>query len=236
MSVLAIIPAAGVGIRMGGGIPKQFLCLEGTPIFVHTLRKFAASEVIDHILLGLRAEDTERVRAALESEGLAKPVRLVTGGPSRQQTVRRALDEAPEGTELVAVHDAVRPFVSLDLIRRVVETARQTSAAIPAVPSVDTVKQIERQIVLGTIPRERVVLAQTPQVFRYDVLREAFDRAQADGFHATDEASLVERLGVKVTVLMGSPCNIKITKPSDLPVARLYLAQERERGKSESEP
>jgi 2-C-methyl-D-erythritol 4-phosphate cytidylyltransferase len=233
MSVLAIIPAAGTGIRMGGGTPKQFLSLEGVPIFVHTLRKFVASEIIDQIFLGLRAEDMERTRTEIDREHFAKPVRLVAGGASRQETVARALAEAPPDTDLVVVHDAVRPFIELDMIRRAVEAARKDGAAILGIPSIDTVKQVERQMILGTIPRERIVLAQTPQAFRYNILREAFDRAIADGFNGTDESSLVERMGSTVTVLMGSDRNIKITKPSDLPLARLYIAQEREQQKSE---
>ncbi|MBZ5515949.1 MAG: 2-C-methyl-D-erythritol 4-phosphate cytidylyltransferase [Acidobacteriia bacterium] len=229
MSVLAIIPAAGWGVRMGGDTPKQFLSLEGVPIFIHTLRKFAASEVIDNILLALRPEDMERVRVEVDREHFSRPVRLVAGGPSRQETVARALAEAPAGTEIVVVHDAVRPFVELAMIQRVVEAARKDGAAILGILSVDTVKQVERQTILGSIPRERIVLAQTPQAFRYPIIREAFDRAASDGFVGTDESSLAERLGCNVTVLMGSDRNIKITKPSDLPLARLYIAQERER-------
>lgn len=228
MSVLAIIPAAGVGVRMGSELPKQFLSLEGAPIFIHTLRKFSASSVIDTIHLGVRPEDMAQVGAHLASERFSKPVRMVGGGASRQQTVQNALAEIPSGTEIVVVHDAVRPFVSLELIRQVVEAAQRSGAAILGIPSVDTVKQVERQTILGTLPRERIVLAQTPQAFRCSLLREAFARAKADGFEATDESSLVERLGVAVTVLMGSDRNIKITKPSDLPLARLYLAEERE--------
>jgi len=228
MRVLAIIPAAGMGLRMGGGTPKQFLSLEGVPIFVHTLRKFAASDAIDEIFLGLRVEDMERALAEVNHEHFSKPVHLVPGGASRQETVARCLAEAPTTTEVVVVHDAVRPFIELDMIRQVVEAARQGGAAILGIPSVDTVKQVERQIILGTIPRERIVLAQTPQAFRYNLLREAVDRAQAEGFSGTDESSLVERQGHNVTILMGSDRNIKITKPSDLPLARLYIAQERE--------
>jgi 2-C-methyl-D-erythritol 4-phosphate cytidylyltransferase len=234
MSVLAIIPAAGMGVRMGGGTPKQFLSLEGVPIFIHTLRKFAASDAIDDMILALRAEDMERAQIDIEREHFSKPLRLVTGGASRQETVGRALAEAPASTEIVAVHDAVRPFVELPMIRRVVETAAREGAAILGIPSVDTVKQVERQTILGTIPRERIVLAQTPQAFRYEILREAFARATADGFNGSDEASLVERLGYTVTVLMGSDRNIKITKPSDLPLARLYIAQERDKERIES--
>ncbi|PYV12624.1 MAG: 2-C-methyl-D-erythritol 4-phosphate cytidylyltransferase [Acidobacteria bacterium] len=230
MKVLAIIPAAGTGVRMGGGTPKQFLSLEGVPIFIHTLRKFAASNVIDGIFLALRPEEMERARKDIDRERFSKPVRLVAGGTSRQETVGHALAEAPATTEMVVVHDAVRPFVELDLIQRVVEAARQHGAAVLGIPSVDTVKQVERQIIRGTIPRERIVLAQTPQAFRFNLIREAFARAEADGFYGSDESSLVERLDHTVTVLMGSDRNIKITKPSDLPLARLYIAQERERG------
>jgi 2-C-methyl-D-erythritol 4-phosphate cytidylyltransferase len=229
MTVLAIIPAAGMGVRMGGGTPKQFLSLDGVPVFVHTLRKFAASEAIDGIFLALRPEEMDRARRELEPERLAKPVRLVAGGSTRQETVARALAEAPPETEIVVVHDAVRPFVELHLIREVVEAARRHGAAILGIPSVDTVKQIERQMILGTLPRERIMLAQTPQAFRAEIIREAFTRATADGFAGTDESSLVERLGLNVTVLMGSDRNIKITKPSDLPLARLYIAQEKTR-------
>ena len=233
MSVLAIIPAAGIGIRMGGGTPKQFLSLEGVPIFVHTLRKFNASEAIDEINLVLRAEDMERALKDIAREHFTKPVRLVAGGATRQETVSKALAVASPATELVVVHDAVRPFIELSMIQRVVEAARKDGAAILGIPSVDTVKQVERQTILGTIPRERIVLAQTPQAFRFNIIQEAFARAAADGFNGTDESSLVERLGHTVTVLMGSDRNIKITKPSDLPLARLYVAQEREQQKVE---
>ena len=217
---------------MGGGTPKQFLSLDGIPIFVHTLRKFVAADAIDEIILALRPEEMERAEKDLEREHFAKPLRLVSGGDSRQETVARALAEAPETTELVVVHDAVRPFVELEMIRKVVEAARQDGAAILGIPSADTVKQVERQTILGTVPRERIVLAQTPQAFRYDIIREAFARAAADGFGGTDESSLVERLGHPVVVLMGSDRNIKITKPSDLPIARLYIAQEKNKGES----
>lgn len=233
MNVAAIIPAAGAGIRMGGDTPKQFLSLEGVPIFVHTLRKFTASDAIDEVYLALRSEDMDRARRDIDREHFAKPVRVVAGGASRQETVARALAVLPGTTEIVVVHDAVRPFVETETIRRVVEAARTEGAAILGIPSVDTIKQVERQTILGTIPRERIVLAQTPQAFRHSIIKEAFARAAADGFAGTDESSLVERMGQTVVVLMGSDRNIKITKPSDLPLARLYVAQERERQKVE---
>jgi 2-C-methyl-D-erythritol 4-phosphate cytidylyltransferase len=213
---------------MGGGMPKQFLSLEGVPIFVHTLRKFAVSEAIDGIFLGVRPEDMDRASKEISTEHFSKPVRLVAGGASRQETVARCLDEAPPDTDVVVVHDAVRPFIELPMIRQIVDAARQDGAVILGIPSVDTVKKVERQTILGTIPRERIVLAQTPQAFRYTLLRQAFDRALAEGYNGTDESSLVEHDGHNVKVLMGSDRNIKITKPSDLPLARLYIAQERE--------
>jgi 2-C-methyl-D-erythritol 4-phosphate cytidylyltransferase len=234
MSVVAIIPAAGVGIRMGGETPKQFLSLEGVPIFIHTLRKFTASDAIEEIFLALRGEEMERAARDVDREHFSKPVRLVEGGASRQETVGRALAEVSADTEIVVVHDAVRPFIELDMIQRVVEAARKDGAAILGIPSVDTVKQVERQTILGTIPRERIVLAQTPQAFRFSLLKEAFERAAADGFYGSDESSLVERLGNTVSVLMGSDRNIKITKPSDLPLARLYIAQERSKDEVQS--
>lgn len=213
---------------MGGETPKQFLALEGVPIVVHTLRKFNIADSIDEIFLGLRPEDTDRARTEIEREHFSKPVRLVLGGASRQETVALALRQAPAATKIVVVHDAVRPFVSPDMIRHVVEAARKCGAAILGIPSVDTVKQVERQTILGTLPRERIVLAQTPQAFRFEILKEAFERALADGYEGTDESSLVERLGYTVEVLMGSDRNIKITKPSDLPLARLFSAQDQD--------
>jgi 2-C-methyl-D-erythritol 4-phosphate cytidylyltransferase len=213
---------------MGSDTPKQFLSLEGVPIMVHTLRKFNNADSIDEIYVGLRPEDMERARAEIEREQFSKPVRLVAGGGTRQQTVTLALRQAPPTTEIVLVHDAVRPFVTVEMISQAVDEARKSGAVILGIPSVDTVKQVERQTVLGTIPRERIVLAQTPQAFRFNILKDACDRAEADGYEGTDESSLVERLGYTVTVLMGSDRNIKITKPSDLPLARLFLAQEHE--------
>lgn len=221
---------------MGGETPKQFLALEGVPIVMHTLRKFDAADSIDEIFLGVRPEDMDRARAEIEREHFSKPVHLVPGGATRQETVALALREAPPAAEIVVVHDAVRPFITPEMIRQVVETARKCGAVILGIPSVDTVKQVERQTILGTLPRERIVLAQTPQAFRFEILKEAFDRALADGYEGTDESSLVERLGHSVVVLMGSDRNIKITKPSDLPLARLFIAQDQDQADHRGRP
>ncbi len=232
MKVVAIIPAAGTGVRMGADLPKQFLSLEGTPIFVYTLRKFMASDIVTEVFLGLRADDRERAEAQIAKEKFTKPLRLVAGGFSRQETVGNALSEAPDDTDVVVVHDAVRPFVDREILCRVVEAASEHGAAIAGIPSVDTVKQVERRLILSTVPRERILLAQTPQAFRFPVLKDAYRQAAADGFTATDESGLVERLGHPVKVFMGSDHNIKITKPSDLPLARLFLSQEKEKEKA----
>ena len=163
-------------------------------------------------------------RADVERERFSKPVRLVAGGATRQETVARALAEVPAATQIVVVHDAVRPFVQVDLIRRVVDHARKDGAVILGVPSVDTVKQVERQLIRGTIPRERVVQAQTPQGARCSLMLKAFQEAEDDGFSGTDEASLLERAGSTVAVVAGSPRNFKITQPGDLELAEFYLA------------
>lgn len=226
MSVIAIIPAAGMGTRMGHDTPKQFLSLNGVPIFIHTLKKFDRAAIVDEIIVGVRKEEADHVGQAISQERFSKPVRVAEGGGTRQETVARALAQIPSSTEVIVVHDAVRPFVTVGMIERIAGAARRDGAAIFAIPSVDTVKQLELELITGTIPRERVALAQTPQAFRYSLLREAFDRAAEDGFQGTDESSLVERLGARVKVVMGSDRNIKITKPSDLPLARFFLAIE----------
>lgn len=226
MSVAAIIPAAGLGTRMGQDTPKQFLSLDGVPLFIHTLRKFVAAPSCNEIILGVRREEVDYAASELAKSGLRDAVQVTEGGGTRQDTVARALARISSSADVVLVHDAVRPFITPEMITQIADAARLHGAAIFAVPSVDTVKQVEHDTITGTIPRERIALAQTPQAFRYNILRDAVDRAVEDGFQGTDESSLAERIGVSVHVLMGSDRNIKITKPSDLALARLFLAQE----------
>jgi 2-C-methyl-D-erythritol 4-phosphate cytidylyltransferase len=157
-------------------------------------------------------------------------VELVVGGEHRQQSVEHALNAVSSAADdMVVVHDAVRPLVSAEIIHEVIEAAKKYGAAIAGIPAIDTVKQVERTadgaIIKATIPRAGVVLAQTPQGFRYDVIKKAFDEASADGFMGTDEASLAERSGHAVAVVMGSPKNIKITSPGDMELAEFYLKQ-----------
>jgi 2-C-methyl-D-erythritol 4-phosphate cytidylyltransferase len=208
------------------------MLLEGAPILLHTVRKFAASERVDDIVVAVRREDLDWVAEMLEREIRGKRVRVVEGGNSRQESVEQGLNALDPDTALVAVHDAVRPFIDLETIHKVFDAAAAKGAAIVGVVPVDTVKQVVRAqetgaSIRGTIPREKLVLAQTPQVFRYELLREAFQSAREDGFFATDEASLVERLErVEVNVVLGTDRNIKITKPGDMDLARLFLQQE----------
>lgn len=234
-----IIPAAGLGTRMASApsgkkpaASKQFAELVGTPIVIHTLRKFAASSEVKEIWVALRASEMEGFRKLLENEGKdlrSKKIQVVEGGEHRQHSVANAIvaiTALPD--DIVLVHDAVRPFVTEEIIRDVIRAAQKYGAAIAGVPAVDTVKQVERTaegaLITATVPRERVVMAQTPQGFRYEVIKKAFDEATADGFLGTDEASLVERSGHEVAVVMGSPRNIKITTPADLELAEFYLS------------
>ena len=234
MKVSVIIPAAGLGTRMGRTAPekegisrKQFMLLSGSPILVHTIRKFVTAPSVAEIVVALRPDDMAWANELFQKEGLRHIVRTVAGGESRQQSVENALASIGEGIELVAVHDAVRPFVERDLIERVIAEAAESGAAIVGIVPVDTVKQVHRNKVRATLPRERLILTQTPQVFRLDLLRQAFDKAREDVFIGTDEASLVERLEkVEVSVVLGNDRNIKITKPTDMELARLYLALE----------
>lgn len=239
MKVVVIIPAAGLGTRMASAMSgkekkhtasKQFTELAGTPILIHTLRKFAASKEVSEVYVALRANEMEGFRERLKDAAdlAATKIQTVEGGEHRQQSVAHAIAAvSATSDDIVLVHDAVRPFVTAEIIREVIDGAKKYGAAIAGVPAVDTVKQVERTsegaLITATVPRERVVLAQTPQGFRYSVLKKAFDEAAADGFIGTDEASLVERSGHEVAVVMGATRNIKITTPGDLELAEFYL-------------
>jgi 2-C-methyl-D-erythritol 4-phosphate cytidylyltransferase len=181
------------------------------------------------VVVALRPEDIPWVEEMIAHERFHKPVRCVEGGETRQESVANALASVAEDVELVAVHDAVRPFVSQEIISEVILAAAHHGAAIAGIVPVDTVKQVHRHVVRGTLNRDRLVLAQTPQVFRTGLLRQAFAKAREDGFTGTDESSLVERLEtVEIHVVAGSDRNIKITRPSDMELATLFLSLERE--------
>lgn len=242
MRVIVIIPAAGLGTRMAassataqGKVPsKQFIELEGAPILVHTLRKFAACDQVDEIVIAMRKAEADAFEAELQAHSIGKSVRIVEGGEHRQDSVANALASLNASDEdIVLVHDAVRPFVEHETILNVIDAVKKYGAAIAGVPAIDTIKQVERTaegaLITATIPREHIVQAQTPQGFRFSILKKAFDDATTDGFVGTDEASLLERAGQPVHVVMGSARNIKITTPGDLELAEFYLAQESRR-------
>jgi 2-C-methyl-D-erythritol 4-phosphate cytidylyltransferase len=244
MKVFVIIPAAGLGTRMAPVSTarsrtrtpsKQFTELDGVPILVRTLRKFAASPAVYEIIVALRKDEIAGFRAQLEKqypEVLAKRLQIVEGGEHRQNSVANALASvAAEPDDLILVHDAVRPFVTPEIIAEVIDAALKHGAAIAGWPAVDTVKQVDRTatgaLITATIPRKSVVMAQTPQGFRYSILKKVFDDAATDGFLGTDEATLIERAGQPVAVVMGSPKNIKITTPADMELAEFYLRSSR---------
>ena len=237
MKVIVIIPAAGLGTRMsaapGGNKSKskQFFELQGTPILVHTLRKFAECDAVSEIVVALRKNETQAFQRQIANENFTKPLRIVEGGEHRQNSVANAIATINAADDdIILVHDAVRPFVDQETIVNVIEAVKKYAAAIAGVPAIDTVKQVERTadgaVVIATVPRERMVLAQTPQGFRFGLLKKAFDEATADGFMGTDEASLIERSGGTVHVVMGSPRNMKITTPADLELAEFFLTLE----------
>ena len=244
MRVFVILPAAGIGTRMSVGTsastPKQFLSIAGVPVLVHCLRAFLAVGRVEAIYIAVRKAEIERVRAQVAGFGLgskdgsAGKVHVLEGGDIRQQSVSNALAklvaEAGCGEdEVVLVHDAARPLIDPATIDRTIDAVAEFGAAIVGLPAVDTIKQVERTahgaIVTATIPRERIVQAQTPQGARCGLLQRAFAEAAADEFTGTDEASLLERAGNVVAVVPGSPRNFKITQPGDIELAEFYLTQ-----------
>jgi 2-C-methyl-D-erythritol 4-phosphate cytidylyltransferase len=232
--IAAIVPAAGLGTRMGADQPKQFLELDGVPLIIFTLRRLASCPAITDFIISTRAEDVMSLQDKVAKAGLGRPARVIHGGDTRQQSVANALAQVDPSTELVLVHDAVRPFVTREQIERLIAEARTRGAAILGLPAIDTIKEVKRAslpedvaLISATIPRERVVMAQTPQAFSYPLLRDAFRKAQQDDVNGSDESVLVERLGHDVFVVQGSERNIKITRPSDMELARFYLEHER---------
>ena len=230
MRVVAIIPAAGEGQRMGGTVAKQFLSLQGIPVLAHTLGVFDMSPDVDGVVLVV----APRQRQALKDSVLGpypcrKLLGVVDGGSERQESVARGLETVPGDCELVVVHDGVRPLVRVDLLAAVLEAAKHHGAALAAIPAGDTVKRAREAVVVETLERETIWLAQTPQAFQANLLRLAYEKASRDKMLVTDDAALVESLGVPVHLVPGSPENIKVTTPTDLVVAEAILAK-REQG------
>jgi 2-C-methyl-D-erythritol 4-phosphate cytidylyltransferase len=232
--IAAIVPAAGLGTRMGADLPKQFIELDGVPLIIFTLRRLASCPAITEFFISTRTDDVVFLEDKVAKAGLGRPARVVHGGDTRQQSVANALALVDPSTEIVLVHDAARPLVTRAQIERLIAEARERGAAILGIPAIDTVKEVKRgslpedvALITQTIPRERIVLAQTPQAFSYPLLRDAFRKAEEDGISASDEAAVVEHFGHDVFVVLGSERNLKITRPADMDLARFYLEQER---------
>jgi 2-C-methyl-D-erythritol 4-phosphate cytidylyltransferase len=221
---VAIIAAAGQGTRMAGKRPKQFLELAGTPIIFHTLKAFERCAVIHEIIVVLTAAEISSFLALAEQRGLEKIVAVVPGGATRAESVLHGLQAADERSpEIVAVHDGVRPFVTPDEISRTIEAAQLEGAAILVSTPVDTMKEVRDGAVVKTLKRGELRNALTPQCFRYKLLRRAYEEIDVADPELTDESSLVERLGVKIVTVEGSPRNIKITRQEDLAIGEAIL-------------
>jgi len=218
---VAIITAAGSGTRMGMGTKKQFLELEGIPILIRTLEKFFASDVVDRVIITAPEEDADYTEGLIRAyyEDVSKPWIVIPGGAERQDSVFAALQACPPDTDIVFIHDAVRPFVTPELLSDLAQIASTDGAVVPVARIKHTVKSINGDHIESTLPRDRLVQVFTPQVFRFGIIREAYDKAYADGFLSTDDSALVEFCGRKVSYLFSSDLNIKITDPTDFFIA-----------------
>ena len=225
MRVVAIIPAAGEGHRMGGTVEKQFLHLQGIPVIAHTLGVFDKSPEVDGVVLVVAPQQRQALKERiLGPYPCRKLLEVVDGGSERQDSVARGLEAVPGDSQLIVVHDGVRPLVSVDLLGAVLKAANDHGAALAAIPAGDTVKRAKEEVVVETLKRETIWLAQTPQAFQANLLRLAYEKASRDKMMVTDDAALVESLGVSVHLVPGSPENIKVTTPTDLVVAEAILA------------
>ena len=216
--VAVLVPAGGIGARLGHRTPKQFLALGREPILAATLRHFRRHPRVAAIVVAAPTAHVERARRLLAGRGA--PVTVVAGGATRQESVWLALQAAPVAAEILLVHDAVRPFLTRELIGALIAVAEREGAAICGLPVAETVKRVRDGLVETTLDREALWTVQTPQAFRAAVLREAHDKARRDGFVGTDEAMLVERLGHPVRIVPGLVDNVKITTADDLRHAR----------------
>jgi 2-C-methyl-D-erythritol 4-phosphate cytidylyltransferase len=220
----AIIAAAGAGARMASDRPKQFLLLAGTPLIIHTLRVFEQCESINEVIVVLPAAASAGFVSLAAKHGLRKIARVVPGGVTRADSVQRGLTAIRSATaEIVAVHDGVRPLVTVEEIDATVAAARDNGAAILVAPVTDTIKEVRDQQIVQTLDRSQLRRALTPQCFRYDVLRRAYQAADVADPSLTDESVLVEKLGVPVSIVEGSSRNIKITTAEDLAIAEVLL-------------
>jgi 2-C-methyl-D-erythritol 4-phosphate cytidylyltransferase len=219
----AVVPAGGLGARLGARVPKQYLAIAGAPVLIHTLRALARARLVTGVVVAAPADRVAATRALLARHRVARVLAVVAGGADRQESVWEALQAIPRGVDWVVVHDGVRPFVTPALVERVLEAARASGAATCGVPVRETVKRVRDATVEATLDRAGLWLVQTPQAFRRELLWEAHEKARRDGYIGTDDAVLVERLGGRVAMVPGLHANMKITTREDLATARLWL-------------
>ena len=222
--VTAIFPAAGQSRRMKSDTNKNFLELEGMPILIHTLLKFSESDKIDNLIIAASPNEIEIIEAMLNDTKNLKPFKVVKGGSERQYSIYNALKVIPEKVDIILVHDAARPLISVKTIDAVVDAARKYGGAIAAVPEKNTIKVIDKDgFVVDTPSRATLVSVQTPQGFKRDIIMKAYEQAECDNFLGTDDASLVERIGVRVKVVQSDYRNIKVTTPEDILITKAFL-------------
>ena len=221
----AIIVAAGSGTRFGADKPKQFFEINGKPLLIHTLERFEICAMIDEIILVLQGAEIENFRKTTENYNLKKLAKIVPGGRTRAESVLKGLNAIDaQRCEVVAVHDGARPLVSVDEISRTIEKARETGAACLTAAVTDTIKEISGGKIIGTIDRNRLRRALTPQAFRFEILKRAFESADLSAA-ATDECFLVEKLGCQISIVEGSAKNIKVTNQEDITIVEKFLKQ-----------
>lgn len=228
MKTVAIIPGAGSGERMGAGRAKQFLELNGRPLLAFTLEKFQECQAVDSIIVVVPPMDMEFCKTEIiKRYGLSKVKKIVAGGERRQDSVRLGIEASEGEYELVLIHDGVRPFINAGLIEKVVAAAKEDRAVIMGLPAKETVKKIDgNNHVIKTLDRQDIYLIQTPQGFRYEDIMAAHRKAYAENWdEVTDDAFLIEKMGIPVRVVSGSEYNIKVTTPHDMELARLFLGR-----------
>jgi len=221
-----VIAAGGTGTRMNAGLPKQFLEIAGKPVLLLTVEAIVALEAVTQIVIALPPEHIARAEAVFAGQSLRIKPECIAGGPNRQASVKNGCARVHDDVDVILVHDAVRPFCPREVMEHALAAAWKKGAAVPGLPATDTIQRVSRKgRVLRTPPREELYAIQTPQAFRTRLLREALDRAEAEGFLGTDESSVVRRVGHPVVVVPGSPDNIKITRPLDIEIARLIYSR-----------
>ena len=211
MRVYALVPNAGFGARMKTSLPKQYLVLDGKPVLIHTLNILDKTQCIEKIILISDKKYIEKSRLLIQKHNIKKVSKIVCGGKTRQESVYNGLMSIRNAPDIILIHDAARPFVTSELIRKSIEAANKYGAAVVGLPLFDTIKRVKDNCIEKTVDRNNLWRVQTPQVFRYDLIKTAYQRANKNNFSGTDDASLVEQLNHPVRIVPGSETNIKIT-------------------------